>query len=93
MRGLSPAEPVSHALAPGRAMPLAAGRSVTGVAGSFVFLPRSHPHRFWAAGPTARLLLIAVPGSVEDYFAEINAASSDGERGCHPWTDAMSDTG
>jgi hypothetical protein len=84
---------VSHTLAPGRAMPLAAGRSVTGIARSLVFLPRSHPHRFWAAGPTARLLLIAVLGGVEDYFAEFNAASSDGERGCYPWTDAMSDTG
>jgi len=29
----------------------------------------------------ARLLLIALPGGVEDYFAEINTASSDAERG------------
>jgi mannose-6-phosphate isomerase-like protein (cupin superfamily) len=50
-------------------------------AGSFVFLPRGRPHRFWAAGPSARLLLIAVPGGIEDYFAEINAAASDDERG------------
>jgi mannose-6-phosphate isomerase-like protein (cupin superfamily) len=49
-------------------------------AGSFVFLPRGRPHRFWAAGPPARLLLIAVPGGIEDYFGEINAASSDVER-------------
>ena len=49
-------------------------------AGSFVFLPRGRPHRFWAAGPPARVLLIAVPGGIEDYFAEINAASSDDER-------------
>jgi mannose-6-phosphate isomerase-like protein (cupin superfamily) len=49
-------------------------------AGSFVFLPRGRPHRFWAAGTSVRLLLIAVPGGVEDYFAEINAASSDDER-------------
>lgn len=49
-------------------------------AGSFVFLPRGRPHRFWAAGPAARLLLIAIPGGVEDYFREINAASSDDER-------------
>jgi mannose-6-phosphate isomerase-like protein (cupin superfamily) len=48
--------------------------------GSFVFLPRGRPHRFWAAGGSARLLLIAVPGGIEDYFAEINAASSDDER-------------
>jgi mannose-6-phosphate isomerase-like protein (cupin superfamily) len=49
-------------------------------AGSFVFLPRGRPHRFWAPGPAARLLLIAVPGGIEDYFAEINAASTDAER-------------
>lgn len=49
-------------------------------AGSFVFLPRGRPHRFWAAGPAARLLLIAVPGGIEAYFREINAASGDDER-------------
>jgi mannose-6-phosphate isomerase-like protein (cupin superfamily) len=49
-------------------------------AGSFVFLPRGRPHRFRAAGPAARLLLIAVPAGIEDYFREINAASSDDER-------------
>ncbi len=49
-------------------------------AGSFVFLPRGRPHRVWAPGQPARLLLMAVPGGVEDYFAQINAASSDGER-------------
>ncbi len=38
------------------------------------------PHRFWAAGAVARLLLIAVPGGIEDYFAEINAADSDADR-------------
>src|SRR5262249_59416048 len=49
-------------------------------AGSFVFLPRRRPHRFSAAGGPARLLLIAVPGGIEDYFREINAPSSDAER-------------
>jgi mannose-6-phosphate isomerase-like protein (cupin superfamily) len=49
-------------------------------AGSFVFLPRGRPHRFWAAGAAARLLLIAVPGGIEAYFREINASSSDDER-------------
>jgi mannose-6-phosphate isomerase-like protein (cupin superfamily) len=49
-------------------------------AGSFVFLPRGRPHRFWAAGRPARLLLIAVPGGIEDYFGEIGTASNDGER-------------
>jgi mannose-6-phosphate isomerase-like protein (cupin superfamily) len=49
-------------------------------AGSFVFLPRGRAHRFWAVGPPARLLLIAVPGGIEDYFHEINAASTDDDR-------------
>jgi mannose-6-phosphate isomerase-like protein (cupin superfamily) len=49
-------------------------------AGSFVFLPRGRPHRFWSAGEPARLLLISAPGGIEDYFAEINAATADAER-------------
>jgi mannose-6-phosphate isomerase-like protein (cupin superfamily) len=55
------------------------GEEFGAAAGSFVFLPRGRPHRFWAVGPAARLLLIAVPGGIEDYFREINAASSDDE--------------
>src|SRR4029077_15380749 len=31
-------------------------------AGSFVFLPRGRPHRFWAKDQPARLLLITIPG-------------------------------
>jgi mannose-6-phosphate isomerase-like protein (cupin superfamily) len=42
-------------------------------AGSFVFLPRGRPHKFSAPEP-ARLLLIVVPGGIEEYFREINAA-------------------
>ena len=49
-------------------------------AGSFVFLPRGRPHQFWATGGPARLLLITVPGGIEDYFREINQASADEER-------------
>ena len=49
-------------------------------AGSFVFLPRGRPHRFWARDTSARLLLIAVPGGIEDYFDRINNASNDVER-------------
>ena len=56
------------------------GDAFDDAAGSFVFLPRGRPHRFWAAGPTARLLLIAVPGGIEAYFREINAAASGAER-------------
>ena len=48
-------------------------------AGSFVFLPRRRPHRFWAQDQPARLLLIAVPGGIEDYFRQINNASGDEE--------------
>jgi len=56
------------------------GEAFDAAAGSFVFLPRGRPHRFWSAGPAARLLLIAVPGGIEDYFREINAACGDDER-------------
>jgi mannose-6-phosphate isomerase-like protein (cupin superfamily) len=48
--------------------------------GSFVFLPRGRPHRFWATGQPARLLLVAVPAGIEDYFRQINAAATDAER-------------
>jgi mannose-6-phosphate isomerase-like protein (cupin superfamily) len=57
------------------------GDAFDAVAGSFVFLPRGRPHRFWATGQPARLLLIAVPGGIEDYFREINTASSEAEAG------------
>ncbi len=48
--------------------------------GSFVFLPRGRPHRFWAADQPARILIIAVPGGIEDYFRQINNAPDDHER-------------
>ena len=50
------------------------------LAGSFVFLPRGRPHRFWATDQPARLLLITVPGGIEDYFRLINNAEGDEER-------------
>jgi quercetin dioxygenase-like cupin family protein len=56
------------------------GDAFGAAAGSFVFLPRGRPHRFWATGPAARLLLIAVPGGIEDYFHQINAAVTGDER-------------
>ena len=40
----------------------------------------ARPHRFWARDTSARLLLIAVPGGIEDYFDQINNASDDVER-------------
>ena len=56
------------------------GDAYVAAAGSFVFLPRGRPHQFWAPEGTARLLLIAVPGGIEDYFREINTAATDEER-------------
>ena len=43
-------------------------------------MPRGRPHTFRAAGRPARLLLIAVPGGIEDYFREINVAATGKER-------------
>ena len=56
------------------------GETFDAAAGSFVFLPRGRPHRFWTAGRAARLSLIAVPGGIEACFCEINAAPGDHER-------------
>jgi quercetin dioxygenase-like cupin family protein len=49
-------------------------------AGSLVFLPRGRPHRFRAKDQPAKLLLITVPGGIEDYFHQINNATTDEER-------------
>jgi mannose-6-phosphate isomerase-like protein (cupin superfamily) len=56
------------------------GGSFDAPAGSFVFLPRGRPHRFWAKDRSAKLLLISVPGGIEDYFRQINNASNDEDR-------------
>jgi hypothetical protein len=42
--------------------------------------PRPRPHRFRAKDQPAKLLLITVPGGIEDYFHQINNATTDGER-------------
>jgi quercetin dioxygenase-like cupin family protein len=55
------------------------GDAFDAAAGSFVFLPRGRPHRFQAREQSARLLLIAVPGSIEDYFRRINNATTEVE--------------
>jgi len=52
-------------------------------AGSLVFLPRSRAHRLWVKDGPARLLLIAVPGGIQDYLREINAAANHAERRLH----------
>jgi mannose-6-phosphate isomerase-like protein (cupin superfamily) len=56
------------------------GDTFDAAAGSFVFLPRGRPHQFSAKGQPARLLLIVVPGGIEDYFRMINNASTGEER-------------
>jgi len=56
------------------------GEAFDAAAGSFVFLPRGRPHQFRAVGQPARLLLIAVPGGIEDYFHDINTATTDDQR-------------
>ena len=55
------------------------GDAFDAAAGSFVFLPRGRPHRFQAAGQPARLLLVVVPAGIEDYFRQINNATTDEE--------------
>ena len=52
------------------------GDAFDATAGSFVFLPRGRPHRFQAKDQPARLLLVVVPGGIEDYFGQINKAST-----------------
>ena len=47
---------------------------------SFVFLARGLAHTFHAAEGEARVLLIAVPGGIEHYFAEINNAVTAAEQ-------------
>lgn len=42
--------------------------------GSFVFLPRNLPHVFRSVGGPATALLIATPGGLDEYFAELNPA-------------------
>ncbi len=52
------------------------GDTFDATTGSFVFLPRGRPHRFQARERPARLLLIVVPGGIEDYFSQINNATT-----------------
>jgi mannose-6-phosphate isomerase-like protein (cupin superfamily) len=42
--------------------------------GSFVFLPRNLPHTFRSLDGPATALLIATPGGLDEYFAELSAA-------------------
>ncbi|WP_330284877.1 quercetin 2,3-dioxygenase [Streptomyces sp. NBC_00588] len=40
-------------------------------AGSFVWLPRNIPHTFRVDSPTARVLVLCVPGGFEAFFSDI----------------------
>jgi mannose-6-phosphate isomerase-like protein (cupin superfamily) len=44
------------------------------VPGSFVFLPRNLAHAFRSVGGPSTALLIATPGGLDEYFAELHAA-------------------
>ncbi len=46
---------------------------------SFVFLPRLIPHAFRSVGGPVTLLLLAVPGGIEDYFRDLHQAAGDSE--------------
>jgi quercetin dioxygenase-like cupin family protein len=42
--------------------------------GSFVFLPRNVPHGLWSIDGPATTLVIATPGGLDEYFADLHAA-------------------
>ena len=42
--------------------------------GSFIFMPRNLPHMFRTVGGPATGLLIATPGGIDEYFADLHAA-------------------
>jgi len=52
------------------------GQEFAATPGSFVFLPLGRPHTFRSVGGTARGLLIATPGGLENYFAALHAAAT-----------------
>jgi quercetin dioxygenase-like cupin family protein len=54
------------------------GRVVSASPGSFVFLPKGVPHRYQAGNAGGRLLMIFVPGGIEDYFRAVATAMEDG---------------
>jgi quercetin dioxygenase-like cupin family protein len=42
--------------------------------GSFIFIPRRVPHGFTVGAEKARKLMIFMPGAMESYFEELDAA-------------------
>lgn len=51
---------------------------ITAPAGSFVFLPRRVPHEFASVNGPARVLIIASPGGLDEYFAALRTAHEAG---------------
>jgi mannose-6-phosphate isomerase-like protein (cupin superfamily) len=45
---------------------------------AFVFLPRNVPHAFHSVDGPARVLIIATPGGLDEYFAALRAAGDAG---------------
>jgi mannose-6-phosphate isomerase-like protein (cupin superfamily) len=43
--------------------------------GAFAYLPRGVPHAFRSVGGPATALLIVTPGGLDEYFAELHAAT------------------
>jgi mannose-6-phosphate isomerase-like protein (cupin superfamily) len=56
------------------------GERFEAAAGSFVFLPRRVPHALQSVGGPARMLIIAAPGGLDEYFAGLHAATGPDER-------------
>jgi quercetin dioxygenase-like cupin family protein len=54
------------------------GKQTRGGPGSFVFLPRGTAHAFQNVGDTpAKMLIMAQPAGIEDFFGEIDRATRD----------------
>lgn len=55
-------------------------RTFVAGAGSFVFLPRGGLHRFKNVGTqTARMLIMATPAGLDEFFAEVGQPAREGE--------------
>jgi len=51
--------------------PAAGEKAWSAAAGAFVFLPRGVPHGYDVIHGSARKLIIAVPGGIEDFFDDL----------------------
>jgi mannose-6-phosphate isomerase-like protein (cupin superfamily) len=64
----------------GRLVVECGGERFDAAAGAFVFLPRNVPHAFRTVGGPATALVIATPGGLDEYFADLRAARDPTER-------------